>query len=230
MSIYDIKGNLLTTQITVDYSTANSHIGEKCVCFGDSNMQFWAYNSRLKNMFSNLGMEHVNYGMSGAVWYSSSYDISGTDHHLSMGQINDFINSYGSDQEEFRVALILFGTNDSVNSIGNYEDTAGTESVVGYMRKFLDTLFTVGSLSTGVVIGIIPSHRYDSIETDSDLYTKINMIKRVYADYSIPVVDMYCDGNIRSDDLNSGDHVHYNGSEHGYDKLETMVSNAICTH
>jgi lysophospholipase L1-like esterase len=80
----------------------------------------------------------------------------------------------------------------------------------------------------GVLIGIIPARRYDGIDTEEEMQTKVAMIKRVYEDYCIPYVDLYYASNIRQADLRATDNVHL--LEEAYKKMTMMVRACINSH
>lgn len=226
MALYDINGNAIATNA----ASANSHEGERCLCIGDSNMQFMSgmHTWTLSNLFAGIGMECVNMAQSGSHWYYPGYALNTTNHGVGIGQLNDFINTYGENQSLYSMCLFLLGTNDHAEHLGTFEDASGTESVVGYMRYTIEKILSMEGFKQGVLVGIIPARRYDGIDTEEEMQAKVAMIKRVYEDYSIPYVDLYYAGNIRQADLRSTDNVHL--LEEAYKKMTMMVRACINSH
>lgn len=228
MAIYDINGNVVNT----GDSGYLPHAGEKAFCIGDSNMQYWQSvftKNKLSDCLAKCGITSFeNYAQSGSHWYTSGYDLTTTDRTLAIGQINEFVNNFGANQTDYTLCLMLFGTNDHESDLGSFSDVSGANTTVGYMRYAIDKLLSIEAFAKGALFGIIPCRRYDGIDTEAQLRAKVDMIKTVYEDYSIPYADMYYAGNVRQIDMRSTDNVHYN--EDGRKKLCDCVSSLINSH
>ena len=228
MAIYDIDGYKISSGS--GGGIERPHEEKKCLCIGDSNMQFMDGMAKwtLKNLFSGIGMDCVNYAQSGSHWYYHEHELDTTDHNVGIGQLNDFLQQYGESQSLFSMVLFLLGTNDHAEDLGNFEDAPGTRSTVGYMRYTIEKILSLEGFKKGRLFGIIPARRYDGIETLEELQSKVDMIKRVYEDYSIPYVDLFYASNIRQADLRDSDKVHL--LEEAYEKMTLMVRSMINSH
>lgn len=224
MALYDGNGNVISTG-EVNTAVCMPHYGHNCFVLGDSNLAFMSSAGNgytLNNLFSGIGMSCLSYAGSGAAWHWSSGN------NTALSQLNTFINTYGEDQRVYTRCLIMLGTNDEVP--GAYTDTAGAETMVGKMRQALDKLLSLPAFSSGTIWGVLPPLRYDTPQTlhaDECMPEKIELLRKVYADYCIPVLDLYYGGNIRQADMKT-DNIHL--SDGGYKKLTTAVRAFINTH
>lgn len=224
MALYDGNGNLLATG-EVNTAVCMPHYGHNCFVIGDSNLAFMSNATNgctLNNLFTGIGMSYLSYAASGAAWYWSGGN------NTAMGQLNTLIDTYGEDQTVYTRCLIMLGTNDEVP--GTYEDVAGTATMVGQMRSALDKLLSLPAFSAGTIWGVLPPLRYDDSQTlhaDECMEEKMELLRKVYADYCIPVLDLYYGGNIRQADMRP-DNIHLDAS--GYKKLTTAVRAFINAH
>ena len=223
MVLYDINGNLLSTG---EGNTAANmpHYGYNCLVLGDSNLAFMSSAGNgctLNNLFSGIGMSCKSYAGSGAAWNWSSGD------NTALSQLSSFIDTYGENQTIYTKCLIMLGTNDETP--GTYADAAGAETMVGKMREALDRLLSLPAFASGTVWGVLPPLRYDTYagNAKSCMAEKVELLRKVYADYCIPVLDLYYGGNIRQADMKA-DNIHL--SDGGYKKLTTAIRSFINTH
>lgn len=213
MAIYDGNGNLLTFDVFTDNMVKNHHYGESAYLVGDSNFQFliqanseWPDARYFGEMFNNLGMTFTCNAVSGASWYSTQEDFHNSKYQVDWLDENVSLNEDGS-QNTYSICIVMLGTNDSV--VGTYEDESGTESMVGSMKYCLDKLKT--RFQNGVILGIIPPKRYDTTSYSYDsMGEKIELMKKIYADYSIKAWNCYDCGGIAREQLRE-DLIHLNG-------------------
>ena len=224
MPLYDGYGNLISTG-SVNNNICTPHYGYNCLVLGDSNLQFMSgagNGCTLNNLFSGIGMGCLSYAASGAAWHWENGE------NTAFGQLDNFLTTYGEEQTVYTKCLIMMGTNDETP--GTYSDLAGAETMVGQMRAVLDKLLSVPAFATGTIWGILPPLRYDDNYTghaDECMEEKVELLKKVYADYCIPVLDLYYGGNIRQADMKE-DKIHL--SDGGYKKLTNNVRAFINTH
>ena len=223
MALYDGNGNLLSVG-EVNTAVCMPHYGHNCLVLGDSNLAFMSGAGNgytLNNLFAGIGMSCISYANSGAAWYWENGE------NTAMSQLNSFISGNGEDQTTYDRCLIMMGTNDEIS--GSYEDAAGTTGMVGQMRSCLDRLLSLYAFSTGWIWGVLPPLRDDTYAGHADeiMVEKVELLRKVYADYCIPVLDLYYGGNIRQADLKE-DNIHL--SDNGYKKLTTIVRAFINSH
>lgn len=225
MALYDGYGNLISAG-TGGGNTAVSmpHYGYNCLVLGDSNLAFMSSAGNgctINNLFAGIGMSCRCYAGSGAAWYWSGMS------NTASSQLDAFISQYGENQNVYTRCLIMMGTNDEIP--GAYTDAAGADTMVGKMRQALDRLLSMPAFATGIVWGVLPPLRYDDYTGNAkkSMPEKVELLRKVYADYCIPVLDLYYGGNLRQADMKA-DNIHL--SDGGYKKLTTAVRGFINSH
>lgn len=228
MALYDIYGNTIAVAGTSEIAPAV--VGAKVCAIGDSNTQYMG--SDLETYVKQYtGIASLwNFGYAGCKWETTT-GMSDMGNGSAVGKVNQLIANPDPDTNmctDYDIITIMMGTN--MATMGALTDTSeNVETMCGAMRYCLEKLLYYYRSSR--IGGIIPPQR-ETINKEQN--ERNELIRAIYKEYSIPVLDLYYEGQIIPNSMipdgnghyvsTDGTHLAGNGQHSIYRKYADFIS------
>lgn len=228
MALCDINGNEIV--VTGTSEIIPPVVGAKVCAIGDSNTQYMGSNleSYVKQYTGIASLR--NFGYAGCKWESTT-GVTDTSNGTAVGKVNQLIANPDPDTNlctDYDIITIMMGTNCA--TMGELTDTSeNVETMCGAMRYCLEKLLYYYRRAR--IGGIIPPQR-ETINAEQN--QRNELIRAIYKEYSIPVLDLYYEGQMVPDSMlpdgngyyisTDGTHLAGNGQNSVYRKYAAFIS------
>lgn len=228
MGLCDINGNKIAVAGTSEIIPPV--VGARVCAIGDSNTQYMGRDLETY-VKQYTGIESLrNFGYAGCKWETTT-GVSDMGNGTAVGKVNQLIASPNPDTNmctDYDIITIMLGTN--CGTMGELTDTSdNVDTMCGAMRYCIEKLLYYYRRSR--IGGIIPPQR----ETINKEQAQRNeLIRAIYKEYSIPVLDLYYEGQMVPDSMlpdgngyyisTDGTHLAGNGKMSIYRKYADFIS------